>query len=505
MRPRFTLATGILLLALGNLALIGVAFTLFLRLEISQDFGYFLMTAGRDKARAIAQRMSVELNGLEKSAWNGVLQRYSAANGVTLMIYENSGRRLAGPDISPPPEVEARLRPTVLSTRGSLPGTLWLPPFIVIARASVPYWLGVWLPISQQDVSHESPSRWVLVLASPTLVTNPFFFQLKPWLAIAGIALAITVLCWLPMIAGLTRSIKQMMSATARIAEGHFDVQVGAGRKDELGYLGASINRMAERLDTFAQGRTRFLGDVAHELRSPLGRMQAALGILEHSNSCAVARGADIQDADDTIPGMSNAAIDALREEVELMSGLTEELLTFARSKLVPEALGLVPANLATMVSRVIRAERTSGTTIRAEIDPDLYVRAEPEYLFRSVANTIRNAIRYAGRDGEIRVTAEVKGEYVVLSICDSGPGIPEDALERIFTPFYRPDISRDRRSGGTGLGLSIVRGCIEACQGSVACRNRTPTGLEVAITLYSARPTIVGEVFRTELDALKT
>ena len=127
----------------------------------------------------------------------------------------------------------------------------------------MPYWLGVWLPISQQDVSHEFPSRWVLVLASPTLVTNPFFFQLKPWLAIAGIALAITVLCWLPMIAGLTRSIKQMMSATARIAEGHFDVQVGAGRKDELGYLGASINRMAERLDTFAQGRTRFLGDVA--------------------------------------------------------------------------------------------------------------------------------------------------------------------------------------------------------------------------------------------------
>ena len=138
------------------------------------------------------------------------------------------------------------------------------------------------------------------------------------------------------------------------------------------------------------------------------------------------------------------------------MSGLTEELLTFARSKLVPEALGLVPANLATMVSRVIRAEGTSGTTIRAEIDPDLYVRAEPEYLFRSVANTIRNAIRYAGAMAKSASRRKSKANTVVLSICDSGPGIPEDALERIFTPFYRPDISRIAEAAGQGSACRL-------------------------------------------------
>jgi two-component system sensor histidine kinase CpxA len=476
LRPRFPLASRILLLALGNLMLIGIAFLIFLRLELTQDFGHFLMTAGRDKARFIAQQLSVELNGQDQSEWSQVLQRYADANGVDLMIYDNRGIRVAGPAIDPPPEVKVRLHPKTRLADGPLAAASWLPPFIVIGSRPLPYWLGVWLPIGQENVTRESPSRWELVLASPTLLTNSFFFPLRPWLAIGTIALAITLLCWLPMIIVLTRSIKQMMSVTARIAEGQFDVHVGATRKDELGHLGASINRMADRLDMFARGRNRFLGDVAHELRSPLGRMQAALGILEHGRLSSASYESTIAD---------------LCEEVETMSALTEELLTFARSKLVPEALELVPANLSAIVSRVIKAERMAGTTIRSEIDTSLYVRAEPEYLFRSVANTIRNAVRYAGRDGEIRVMAETRGELIILSVSDSGPGIPEESLDRIFTPFYRPDPSRDRRSGGTGLGLSIVRGCIEACQGSVACRNRAPTGLEVTMTLHAADPVL--------------
>ncbi len=73
------------------------------------------------------------------------------------------------------------------------------------------------------------------------------------------------------------------------------------------------------------------------------------------------------------------------------------------------------------------------------------------------------------------------------ISVADCGSGVPEEALEKIFTPFYRIDESRDRRSGGTGLGLAIVRSCVEACRGSVACRNRKPSGLEVSIRLRAA------------------
>jgi signal transduction histidine kinase len=99
----------------------------------------------------------------------------------------------------------------------------------------------------------------------------------------------------------------------------------------------------------------------------------------------------------------------------------------------------------------------------------------------------ISNSIRYAGHHGAISITAQTKGSHVLITISDSGPGIPEEALDRIFTPFFRLEASRDRRSGGTGLGLAIVQGCIEACRGSVVCRNRKPFGFEVTITLQAA------------------
>jgi len=488
MRLGLKLATRILLLALSNLLLIALAFSLFLRLQLQEGFGYFLMSAGREKARLIAQQVAMQLPDLDQPKLDRLLESYSRANGIILMVYDSLGNRLAGRDLLPPAEVEPRLRPKLGSLVGKTAQNTWIPPFIQIAKGPVPYWMGLWLPAPRVQ---KAPRRQMLmlVLASPTLVTNPFFFELRPWLEIAGIALAITILCWLPMISALTRAINQMMSATARIAEGQFDVVVSADRKDELGHLGASINRMTARLDMYTRGRNRFLGDVAHELRSPLGRMQAALGILERNQFLASAQ------QEHPMPSHAcESAVADLLEEVELMSGLTEELLTFARSKLVPEALQLVPTNLAVLVSRVIRAERTAGTNIRAQIDPSLYVKAEPEYLFRSVANAVRNAVRYAGLHGDVRVTAEARADVVVLSISDDGPGIAEEALEHIFTPFYRLDPSRDRRSGGTGLGLSIVRGCIEACQGSVACRNRIPTGLEVTITLQAAQPVSPGQ-----------
>ena len=170
-----------------------------------------------------------------------------------------------------------------------------------------------------------------------------------------------------------------------------------------------------------------------------------------------------------------------------MMSALTDELLTFARAKLIPQELNLVPTSLAEIMNRVIRAESASGAHIEMEVDPSIQVQAESTYLFRSLANLVRNAVRYAGQHGVISLRAQCKGSNVFITVSDSGPGIPEEALDRIFTPFFRMDASRDRKSGGTGLGLAIVQGCIEACKGSVVCRNRKPSGLEVIITLQAA------------------
>jgi two-component system sensor histidine kinase CpxA len=118
------------------------------------------------------------------------------------------------------------------------------------------------------------------------------------------------------------------------------------------------------------------------------------------------------------------------------------------------------------------------------DIGEKLEVLANQEYLFRSLANVVRNAIRYAGSFGPIIISAKNGDRDVAITVADNGPGLPESELDRVFKPFYRPEFARQRETGGMGLGLAIVRNCVEACEGRVICRNRDPRGLEVEIRL---------------------
>jgi len=261
-----------------------------------------------------------------------------------------------------------------------------------------------------------------------------------------------------------------MTEATVKIAEGDFDTQLTVKRQDELGLLGASINRMAARLGAFTHGQKRFLGDVAHELRSPLGRMQLALGILDRK-----------------VDESGVEYIKDLSDDVKVMSGLTDGLLEFAKAEMRQDMVKLGPVNVADIVWRAVKAEGRPGVEVNVDVDPLLMVKAEPEALFRALANVVRNAIRYAGEAGPIVVGASRGAGEVNLTVTDAGPGVPADSLDQIFEPFYRLEYARDRESGGAGLGLAIVKSCIEACGGRVSCRNRNPQGLEVSLTLASA------------------
>jgi len=485
-KPRFPLWTKILLLSAANLAILAIVFAIFLRLQLRPEFESFLMDEARHRITAITALVAVDLQNTDRSQWDEVLKRYSSEHGVTFLLYRNTGEQLAGPPTPLPPEVDVRMprggpppprrdghgfrgefspRPRrshePFSFRSMPPG----PPFLAVTSAQIKYWVGVRMPIIEEP--DREPLRSVLMLISPTFFTNSFFFAIAPWLGIAAAAVLISALCWLPLVRRLTQSIADMMRATAHIAEGRFDVALNVKRHDELGHLAASINRMAGRLETFTEGRKRFLGAVAHELRSPIARMQVATGILERN----------------THPD-TQKHIDDLKEDIDMMSRLTGELLQLAKAETTPDPLNLVPTNVAEAARTAARRESTDGIDIRVEVDPSIQVLANPEYLIRSFANILRNAVRYAGDKGPIRISAQEENHGVKISVVDSGPGVPEDVLDKIFIPFYRLEDSRDRRTGGTGLGLAIVRSCIEACGGTVECRNRVPSGLEVIISL---------------------
>ena len=315
----------------------------------------------------------------------------------------------------------------------------------------------------------DGPLPGTLLIASAGFFSNPFLRRSMQWLLVALGAAAISIFCWAPLLRRLTRSVGQLEQATARISEGRFDVRADDSRTDELGLPGRSINRMAARIDAMVSGQTRFLGDTAHELRSPLGRMQIALGLLD----------ARVAEAD-------KPYLQDLHEDVDQLSTLAGELLHFARARLEPRSTTPSAIPLAQLVERIVNLEKQPGANVEIAVPPGLTVTADERDLERALGNVVRNAVRYAAHAGPIRVTAASSNGRVEIAVADGGPGVPPHALERLFEPFYRIDPSRDRRSGGAGLGLAIARTAVEASGGHIVCRNRTPSGLEVVMTLPS-------------------
>jgi len=353
---------------------------------------------------------------------------------------------------------------------GHPPKPLPYPVFLVSAGKPTRYWVGVHIPV--MDRATMRPEDATLLWTFSSLWTNPFFFDYTPWLVAALVVILVSAACWLPLIRGLTRSISQLTDATGAIAEGKLETRSSLRRRDELGRLSESINRMAERLSGYVHGQRRFLSDVAHELCSPIARIQVSLGILDQ-------RAGESQ----------KQYVAGVQEEMEHMSGLVNELLLFSRAQINAAGIPLTRVNVAETVSRVVERESGGEARIETNIDAGLEVKANPEYLFRSLSNVVRNAVRYSAAAGPIVISAREMGERVAIIVADNGLGIPEAELEAAFKPFYRPELARQRETGGVGLGLAIVRTCIEACGGAVTCHNRTPHGLEVEIQLPKASP----------------
>jgi two-component system sensor histidine kinase CpxA len=367
-------------------------------------------------------------------------------------------------EVGPPPGWPPREGPQPPGRSGGPPA---YPKFILHDGTPPVYWIGVRVPL-QDDEGRRGPGSLLIVL--PALGSGGLLLDVTPWLVVGAAVLAISVLLWLPLVRGITRSIRQMTGAAAQMAQGQFGTRVDTARRDELGRLGESLNHMAGRLGEYVTGQKRFLGDIAHELCSPLARMEMALGVLEQQSG-----------------EQQQGYVNDVREEVRHMSSLVNELLSFTKAGLRSKEIELRPVALADVCARVIAREAHDRADLALNVHPGLKVLADPDLLARAIANVLRNAVRYAGNAGTIVVTATSRNGEVILSVADRGPGVPKETLHRLFDPFYRPESARTREGGGTGLGLAIVKSCVEACGGSVEVKNAEPSGLEVTMTLRRA------------------
>lgn len=465
-----------------NLVLLLLLVAGFLAQQSQEGIEAVWFTGAREQIRALGRMVEVEFPGKSDSDRSSLLASLGKRYHVTFAVYEDTGAIVAGPDLNPPEDVIREIRRVRAEWPAPQPPGYvpeFRPParpedramFLVKEAKPTRYWIGVNTPIVK--FPGKAPVRHVLVVVTSSLLVSPLFVDWSPWILGISLALLVTVACWIPFIRRMTRSINTVRRAALEIAEGHFDVNVPADGGDEIADLGSSIARMGTQLSRLVNGQRRFLADVAHELCAPLSRIELSAGILEQRAS------------PDNVEHVRR-----LERDVAHMTALVGDLLSFTKGAAREPDLGPVP--LAELVSGVVEQENAPDVGLTANVDSSISVLADRESLQRAVGNVVRNAIRYAGQAGPIHILAERyassdSGSQVRLTIEDSGPGLPEEELEAVFAPFYRPDRSRTPGTGGVGLGLAIVKGCIEICGGKVVCRNRQPFGLVVEIHLQEA------------------
>jgi two-component system sensor histidine kinase CpxA len=250
------------------------------------------------------------------------------------------------------------------------------------------------------------------------------------------------------------------------------------GRRDELAQLMRDFDRMAERIEALMDAQSRLLKDVSHELRSPLARLSVALGLARQ------------RAAPET-----EGALNRIELEADRLNQLIQRLLTISRLETGTDGIRKTQVSLRELVEQVVHDAEYEAQGRRcgvsAEPTDEYVVEADPALLRSAIENVVRNAVRYtaAGTDVEIRLERRIgdHGGEIAVRVIDSGPGVPEEALERIFQPFYRIDDARNRQTGGAGLGLSIADRAVRLHGGRVHASNRPEGGLEVEIRIPAA------------------
>ena len=307
----------------------------------------------------------------------------------------------------------------------------------------------------------------------PSSPEQRFLSHVNTSLIIAGVVgAAVAILLGLFLTRQFTKPIRALKKGAARIAKGDLAYRVDVKSRDEFGELANSFNSMAASLDGSEQSRRRLFADIAHELRTPLsvigGTVDAMLdGVYE--------------------PNADN--LNSIKEETEVLTTLVGELrdLTLAESGHLK--LEFEPTNLAELVRRrVSQADviaRGKNVTLRMDIAEGLpEIEADGRRIEQVVANLLDNALNHTPSGGIVMVAVSRDKDGVLVSVSDTGEGVPAEDLSHIFERFYRVDDARSRKTGGAGLGLAIAKQMVELHGGRIWVESEVGKGSKFSFTL---------------------
>lgn len=395
--------------------------------HLVQAFGVYSQTAAdvfeRDGSAAVA----------------AYLQRVGQASGIHAVLVDERGAEVSGQPVpAGSEELAQRARETMTFVNG-------------MSRAR---------PLNAQAVRSPNGTTYVLIAEDEWQPRRPAFgaparpgsfrftlFSITRWLL--PLVLVGGLFCyWLARY--LSTPMVELRGVTQELAEGKLDARVNhklLNRRDEIGHLGRDFNVMAGRIESLMKAQRRLLGDISHELRSPLARQGVALGLAR--------RNAGPQ---------ATPALDRIEREAGRLNEMIGQLLTLSCVESGADRLENEEIDLAVLLKEVADdadfEARGRDRTVRIIRDEPLTIRGVFELVRSAIENVVRNAVRYtgAGTQVDIALTSETvnRDRCAVITVRDHGKGVPEESIKEIFRPFYRVEDDRDRKTGGTGLGLRL-------------------------------------------------
>jgi two-component system sensor histidine kinase CpxA len=402
-----------------------------------------------------AQRAAEIYEQSGASALTAALQSTEKSSGVSATFFDESGKELSG--------------------RTAPPGSGEL-----IARAAesreIEFNFAGRETIVARPVVSSKGQRYMYVAHIP----RPTFQQgLQPQLLRLLVILVIGgIFCfWLARY--LTTPLLKLRTTTNELAEGNLGARVAdklRRRRDEVGQLGRDFNGMAERLESMVKAQQRLLGDISHELRSPLARLGVALGLARQRS------GAD-----------ANGALDRIERESDNLNEMISQLLELTRLESGTDGRKRTTIDLASLVRDVVEdadyEARGVNRSVQVVWTERCSINGIEDLLRSAVENVVRNAVRFTPEGTAVEVALQRQNgsgsNFAIISVRDHGKGVPEESIEKIFRPFYRAEDARDRQSGGgTGLGLAITERAVRMHGGSVTAANTKDGGLSVELRL---------------------
>jgi signal transduction histidine kinase len=272
----------------------------------------------------------------------------------------------------------------------------------------------------------------------------------------------------------LTKPVSEMTGVIRQMSKGDFGLRVAEKGSGEIRQLAVAFNSMSEQIEALNQTRSQFVSNASHELKTPLATMKIMVESLIYQPD---------MDAE-----LRTEFLGDVNREINRLSSIVSDLLTLAQIDSRTSRLKRERMSLADVVKETehrlapMAKQKSQAVTLVIQDGCDMY--ADREKLQQVVYNLMENAVKYTPANGWVKVSLQKTGRDAVLTVSDSGPGIPKDSLPHVFERFYRVDKSRGRESGGTGLGLSIVQQYVLLHGGSVKAESEEGQGAVFTVEL---------------------